>query len=114
MEMTYDGALVMPKSFAVVDEEEMTYVDGEVNLLSNNAGGINGGLANGCPIVVRVKFRPTSSISKKQKSVDILNKENIDLTVKGNHDSCFAYRASVIVEGMMAIALLDSYLEEGK
>jgi len=113
-EVSFGKDLDLSKEFGSTYNDQMTYIDGEVNLLSNNAGGINGGLSNGCPIVVRVKFRPTSSISKKQKSIDILNKENIDLTVKGNHDSCFAYRAGVIVEGMMAIALLDSYLEEGK
>ena len=94
--------------------DQIRYVDGKIELLSNNAGGINGGLANGAPIVVRVKFRPTSSIAKMQKSIDILKKENIDLKVEGNHDACFAYRCGVIVEGMLAIALLDSYLEEDK
>ena len=94
--------------------DQMKYVDNKVEFLSNNAGGINGGLANGENIVVRVAFRPTASISKTQKSIDIINKENIDLNIKGNHDACFAYRCGVIVESMLAIALLDSYLEEGK
>ena len=102
------------KEFGSSYNDQMQYFDGKVELLSNNAGGINGGLANGENIVVRVKFRPTSSISKSQKSIDILNKENINLQISGNHDACFAYRCDVICEAMLAISLLDSYLEEGK
>lgn len=91
--------------------DQMEYIDGKVNFLSNNAGGINGGLANGNPIYLHVVFRPTASIRKEQKSIIIDKKDNIKLQINGNHDACFAYRCGIIVEGMMAIALLDSYLD---
>ena len=112
--VSFGKELDLSKEFGSTYNDQLQYVNGEVTYLSNNAGGINGGLSNGENIVIRVKFRPTASISLSQKSVDILNKENINLQIKGNHDSCFAYRAGVIVEAMLAIALLDSYLEEGK
>ena len=92
--------------------DSLRYEDGKVKMLSNNAGGINGGLANGAPIVVRVKFRPTSSIGLLQKSINYISKENIDLEITGQHDACFAYRCCPICEAMLAIAILDSYLEE--
>ena len=112
--VSFGKEIDLSKEFGSSYNDQMQYLDGKVEILSNNAGGINGGLANGENIVVRVKFRPTSSISKMQKAIDILNKENIDLVVKGNHDACFAYRCDVICEAMLAISLLDSYLEEGK
>lgn len=90
--------------------DELAYIDGNVKILSNNAGGINGGLSNGNPIVCTVIFRPTSSIKKSQRSINIDTKTNINLQINGNHDACFAYRCGVIVEGMLAISLLDSYL----
>lgn len=95
-----------------VANDPIQYVDGRVKIMTNHAGGINGGLSNGNPIVCKVTFRPTSSISKKQESINIETKENIDLEINGNHDCCIALRSKVIVEGMMAIALLDSYLEQ--
>ena len=94
--------------------DQLAYQDDKVVFLSNNAGGINGGLANGMPVIVNVGFRPTASIGKCQKSINIISKENIDLCISGNHDACFAYRCGVIVEGMLAIALLDTYLGEAK
>lgn len=113
-EVSFGKELDLAKDKGSSYNDQLQYVDGKVKFLSNNAGGINGGLANGQNLVVRVTFRPTASISKIQKSINIINKENIDLSIKGNHDACFAYRCGVIVESMLAIALLDCYLEEGK
>lgn len=75
--------------------------------LKNGAGGVNGGITNGAPIVFRVAFKPTSSISCPQQTFNFQTGEMDTLAVKGRHDACFALRTPVIVEAMTAIALAD-------
>lgn len=75
--------------------------------LKNGAGGVNGGITNGAPIVFRVAFKPTSSISRPQRTFNFQTGEMDTLAVKGRHDVCFALRVPVIVEAMTAIALAD-------
>lgn len=73
----------------------------------NGAGGVNGGITNGAELCFRVAFKPTSSISKVQKTYNI-EKEIIEsVSIKGRHDACFALRTPVVVEAMTAIVLLD-------
>ena len=74
---------------------------------TNGAGGVNGGITNGAPIVFRVAFKPTSSIAKAQKTLNVKTGEMVDLTIKGRHDVCFAIRTPVIVEAVAAIVLAD-------
>ena len=75
--------------------------------LKNGAGGVNGGITNGAPIVFRVAFKPTSSIRKAQRTFNFATGEMDSLQVPGRHDACFALRAPVIVEAMTAIVLAD-------
>ncbi len=75
--------------------------------LTNHAGGVNGGMSNGAPLVFRVAFKPTSSISKQQKTYDFAAGRQTELSIKGRHDTCFALRTPVIVEAMAAIVLYD-------
>ncbi len=75
--------------------------------LKNGAGGVNGGITNGAPIVFRVAFKPTSSISRPQQTFNFQTGDMDTLEVKGRHDVCFALRTPVIVEAMTAIALAD-------
>ena len=75
--------------------------------LKNGAGGVNGGITNGAPIVFRVAFKPTSRISRPQQTFNFQTGEMDTLAVKGRHDVCFALRTPVIVEAMTAIALAD-------
>lgn len=76
----------------------------------NGAGGVNGGITNGAPIVFRTAFKPTSSIRKAQKTYNFEKQEMDTLEVPGRHDVCFALRAPVVVEAMTAIVLADLVL----
>ena len=78
--------------------------------VKNGAGGVNGGITNGAPIVFRVAFKPTSSISVPQKTLNLSTGEIDTLKIGGRHDACFALRTPVIVEAMTAIALADLVL----
>lgn len=74
---------------------------------TNGAGGINGGISNGNPIVVRVAVKPTSSIARTQQTLNTATGKIAPLTVGGRHDVCIALRAGVVVEAAVAIALAD-------
>lgn len=73
----------------------------------NGAGGVNGGITNGAPIVFRAAFKPTASIRKAQQTYNFAKQEMDTLEVPGRHDVCFALRAPVVVEAMTAIVLAD-------
>ncbi len=76
---------------------------------SNNAGGILGGISSGQDIVVRVAFKPTSSILMPVKTIDKKGKET-DIITKGRHDPCVGLRGTPVVEAMMACVLADHWL----
>lgn len=77
--------------------------------LSNNAGGILGGISSGQDILVSTAFKPTSSLRLPAKSLDIDGNE-IDVVSKGRHDPCVGIRATPIVEAMVALVLMDHVL----
>jgi chorismate synthase len=78
---------------------------------TNRSGGIQGGITNGEPILCRIAFKPTATISLPQKTVDKQGNERI-LAAKGRHDPCVLPRAVVIVEAMAALTLVDLFLEQ--
>ncbi|MCD6435894.1 MAG: chorismate synthase [Clostridiales bacterium] len=94
-----------------VVNDELRFINGEVVALSNNNGGITGGISNGMPIVSRLYFKPTPSIMKIQRTIDIETKENIENSIKGRHDPCIVPRALPVTEAMMAIGLLEMYMD---
>lgn len=81
--------------------------NGDVKTKTNHNGGITGGISNGMPIKVTVAFKPTPSIARKQHTINVETKENVELEIKGRHDPCIVQRAVVVVEAMMALAILD-------
>jgi chorismate synthase len=83
--------------------------DGEAQFLSNNAGGILGGISTGQPVVCRFAVKPTSSILNARKTIDRLGNET-DIVTKGRHDPCVGVRAVPIGEAMMAMVLADHFL----
>ncbi|HEY7647088.1 MAG TPA: chorismate synthase, partial [Hyphomicrobiales bacterium] len=83
--------------------------DGQVAYLSNNAGGILGGISTGQPIIARFAVKPTSSILTPRRTIDRFGQET-DILTKGRHDPCVGIRAVPVGEAMMAIVLADHYL----
>lgn len=83
-------------------------MDGDtVRTLTNHAGGINGGITNGMPLVFRVAMRPTPSIGKAQQTVSLSEKTNETLTIEGRHDPCIVKRALPVIEAAAALAVCE-------
>ncbi|MDO4974254.1 MAG: chorismate synthase [Eubacteriales bacterium] len=88
--------------------------DGRVVTETNHCGGILGGITDGMPLVFRAAFKPTPSIAKEQRSVDLLTLEEKALVIEGRHDPCIVPRAVPVVEAAAAIAVYDALLEQRK
>jgi chorismate synthase len=87
--------------------------DGKIVTLTNNAGGVLGGLSSGMPMLVRAALKPTPSISKEQKTVDLSKMEEKLIQVKGRHDPCIVPKAVPVIESAVAIVLADHMLRAG-
>ncbi len=86
---------------------------GKIVTLTNNAGGISGGISNGMPITAKVAFKPTASISMRQRSINLKTGKSVDLELKGRHDACIVPRAVPVVQSMMSVVLCDFCLRAG-
>lgn len=93
--------------------DPLTVKEGRIVSEKNDAGGVVGGISTGMPIVVRVAFKPTSSIALEQRTVDLRSLSEARLKVGGRHDPCIVPRAVVVVEAMMAIILADHAIRAG-
>jgi len=83
--------------------------DGKPVFLSNHAGGVLGGISSGQPVVLRVAFKPTSSILTPRRTIDQGGNET-EIVTKGRHDPCVGIRGAPVVEAMMALVLADQKL----
>ena len=81
--------------------------NGRVVTTTNHAGGVNGGITNGMPIVFEATIRPTPSIAREQQSVDLEKMEDSELTITGRHDPCIVPRAVPVIEAAAALATLE-------
>lgn len=93
--------------------DPFVWVDGKVRTETNFAGGILGGLATGMPLVFRAAVKPTSSIARSQRTVNLRDGSSATLGVTGRHDPCIVPRAVVVLEAVTAIALADLGLRGG-
>ena len=81
--------------------------EGAVVTATNHNAGINGGIANGMPVVFRTAVKPTPSIYKQQDTVDYLAKKNAELSIQGRHDPCIVPRAAIVQTCSAALAVAD-------
>lgn len=81
--------------------------NGEIVTETNHAGGVLGGITTGSPVVFRVVVKPTSSISRKQKTVNLKSKEPEEIQIKGRHDPCIVTRAVPVMEACAEILMAD-------
>ena len=86
--------------------------DGRVVTTTNHHGGILGGISSGMPIVFRVAIKPTPSIAKPQRSVDLASMASAELIVQGRHDPCIVVRAVPVVEAVASVMFLDLLLKK--
>ncbi len=86
-------------------------VNGQLRTATNRSGGIQGGISNGAPVVMRVAFKPTATIARPQPSAGYDGRE-IELKVPGRHDPCVLPRAVPVVEAMAALVLADAALAQ--
>ncbi len=81
--------------------------DGRVTTLTNKNGGIGGGITNGMPIVFRCAVKPTPSIAKTQRTVDLATGENVELAIRGRHDPTIVRRICPVIDAVTALVLSD-------
>ena len=85
-------------------------IDAQGTTATNHAGGVDGGITSGNPIVVRVAMKPTPSIAREQMTFNRASGLVEPLQIRGRHDACVALRGQVVVEAVAAIALAELYL----
>lgn len=93
------------------NNDEFVSENGRVVTATNRSGGVLGGISSGMPLVFRVAFKPTPSISLKQNTVDVYGEQK-EIGIKGDHDVCIAIRAVPVVEALTAIVLCDHFLRD--
>lgn len=89
------------------NNDAFTCTNGEIKTVTNNHGGILGGITSGMPVIFRCAFKPTPSIAKQQQTVNLSTGENEIFTVGGRHDPCVVQRAVPCVEAAAALAIAD-------
>ena len=94
-------------------ENNDVFISADGKTLTNNAGGINGGISNGNDIVFRVAVKPTSSTHQVQHTLNLATGQMVDLEIEGRHDTCIALRVPPVVEAATALVVADLMMLEG-
>ena len=92
--------------------DSLKIMEDKIELESNNAGGILGGISTGAPIVCKIAVKPTPSISKRQKTVDIVSMKPAEIEIEGRHDPAIPPRIVPVAEAMTALVLADHLLRQ--
>ena len=87
--------------------DQIRVLDGKIVTEKNTSGGVQGGITNGMPIIFNTAIKPTPSISRVQRSVDLATMENTEIRITGRHDPAIIHRARAVVDAMTAIAAAD-------
>lgn len=87
--------------------DEFVIKDGRPSTATNNSGGISGGISNGEPIIFRLAVKPTPTIFKEQKTVDLADNTETVIQPKGRHDPCIVHRARIVADSLTALVILD-------
>ncbi len=103
----FGDGFAMTDMLGSVANDPYRVVDGRIVTETNHNGGINGGITNGMPVTFRLAVKPTPSIAKEQKTVDLAAGENCDIAVTGRHDPFIAARARIAVDSLCAIVVAD-------
>lgn len=90
--------------------DQMHWEDDKVKCFTNNNGGIVGGITNGMPMMFKVVIKPTPSIARAQKTVNITDKTDTTLEINGRHDPCIVQRAVPVIEAVTAWTIMDMML----
>lgn len=93
-------------------KDEYRIENNQVKVLANNNGGVLGGITTGEPLVINSVIKPTPTIGKAQKTVDIFKMKNVEYAFQGRHDPCIVHRAYIVIESVIAYGLVDLYLSK--
>ncbi len=93
--------------------DEFFIEKGKILTRTNNSGGILGGISDGMPIILRIVVKPTASIARPQKTVNLKTMKETEIEISGRHDPCVVPRAVPVVEAMISLVLADHGLISG-
>ncbi len=94
--------------------DEFVLEDGQIRTRTNNCGGVLGGISTGMPLVCRISVKPTPSISKRQRTVDMSGMKDADISVRGRHDPSIVPRIVPVAEAMVALVIADHMILSGR
>ncbi len=94
--------------------DEFTLDKGDIKTRTNNSGGILGGISSGMPVICRIAVKPTPSISRRQRTVDMSNMETADIVIAGRHDPSIVPRIVPVAEAMVALVIADHMIMSGR
>lgn len=104
----FGDGFAVADAFGSTNNDRPSMMESRIRMRSNHAGGIDGGIANGMPILFRVAFKPTPSIAQRQETVDLTHLTDAEIAVAGRHDPCIVPRAVPVVEACAALVMADT------